>query len=66
MKLNGITRYYTAKIEAELGHKEKSVEYLREAIARGMEFREELFEFDADLKNLLDYPPFIALVKPRE
>ena len=63
---NGVTRYYAAKIEAELHHKEKSVEYLRQSIAKGMEFREELFEFDADLKNLLDYPPFIELVKPKE
>jgi tetratricopeptide (TPR) repeat protein len=63
---NGITRYYVAKIEAVLGHKEESVEYLRQSIDKGMEFREELFEFDADLKNLFDYPPFIALVTPKE
>jgi len=63
---NGLTRYYVAKIEAGLGHKEKSIEYLQQSIARGMEFREELFEFDADFKDLLDYPPFIELVTPKE
>ena len=63
---NGLPSYYAAKIEAELGHKEKSVEYLRQAIANGIEFRQELFEFDADLKILLDYPPFIELVRPNE
>ena len=30
-----------------------------------MEFGEELFEYDSDLKDLLDYPPFIELVKPK-
>jgi len=63
---NGITRYYVAKIEAEMGNKETSVNYLKEAIARGFEFRQDLFEFDADLKNLFGYPAFIDLVTPKE
>jgi len=61
-----IIRYYVAKIETELGHKEKAVEYLRQSVSNGMEYSEDLFEFDADFKNLLDYPPFIALVTPKE
>ena len=63
---SGIIRYYIAKIEAELGHKEKSVDYLRQSIARGNEYREDLYQFDGDLGNLLDYPPFIELVTPKE
>ena len=63
---SGIIRYYVAKIEAELGHKEKSVDYLRQSIARGNEYREDLYQFDGDLGNLLDYPPFIELVTPKE
>ena len=63
---SGIIRYYVAKIEAELGHKEKSVDYLRQSIARGNEYREDLYQFDGDLRNLLDYPPFIELVTPKE
>lgn len=63
---NGLTRYYVAKIEAELGHKEKSVEFLSQSIDKGMEFREDLFEYDADLKKLMDFPPFIELVRPKE
>ena len=63
---SGIIRYYAAKIEAELGHKEKSVDYLRQSIARGNEYREDLYQFDGDLGTLLDYPPFIELVTPKE
>jgi tetratricopeptide (TPR) repeat protein len=63
---NGVTRYYAGKVEAGIGNKEMSVNYLREAIAKGCEFREDLFQFDADLVNLFDYPPFVELVTPKE
>ncbi len=63
---NGITRYYVAKIESELGNKDKAVAYLQESMAKGMEYGEALFEYDGDLKNLIDYPPFIELITPKE
>ena len=59
------TRYYIAKIELALGNKDKSIDYLQQSLKKGMEFGEELFEYDSDLKDLLDYPPFIELVKPK-
>jgi tetratricopeptide (TPR) repeat protein len=59
------TRYYIAKIELALGNKDKSIDYLQQSVKKGMEFGEELFEYDSDLKDLLDYPPFIELVKPK-
>ena len=60
-----VTRYYIAKIELALGNKDKSVDYLQQSVKKGMEFGEDLFEYDSDLKDLLDYPPFIELVKPK-
>jgi tetratricopeptide (TPR) repeat protein len=62
---NGILRYFVAKIELALGNKEKSVEYLQQSLQRGMDYGEELFEYDSDFKDLIDYPPFIELVKPK-
>jgi tetratricopeptide (TPR) repeat protein len=59
------TRYFIAKIELALGNKDKSLDYLQQSLKKGMEFGEELFEYDSDLKDLLDYPPFIELVKPK-
>jgi tetratricopeptide (TPR) repeat protein len=59
------TRYFIAKIELALGNKDKSMDYLQQSLKKGMEFGEELFEYDSDLKDLLDYPPFIELVKPK-
>jgi tetratricopeptide (TPR) repeat protein len=59
------TRYFVAKIELALGNKDKSMDYLQQSLKKGMEFGEELFEYDSDLKDLLDYPPFIELVKPK-
>ena len=59
------TRYFIAKIELALGNKDKSIDYLQQSLKKGMEFGEELFEYDSDLKDLLDYPPFIELVKPK-
>jgi tetratricopeptide (TPR) repeat protein len=63
---HGVTRYYVAKIEAELNDKAKSVDFLRQAVAKGFEFRPSLFEFDGDLGNMLNYQPFIELVTPKE
>ncbi len=63
---HGVTRYYAAKIESELNDKEKSVDFLRQAVAKGFEFRQDLFEFDGDLKNVVNYPPFVELVTPKE
>jgi tetratricopeptide (TPR) repeat protein len=60
-----VTRYYIAKIELALGNKDKSIDYLQQSLKKGMEFGEELFEYDSDLKDLLDYPPFIELVRPK-
>jgi tetratricopeptide (TPR) repeat protein len=60
-----ITRYYIAKIELALGNKDKSIDYLQQSLKKGMEFGEELFEYDSDLKDLINYPPFIELVKPK-
>ena len=62
---NGFTRYYIAKIELALGNKDKSMEYLQQSLKKGMEFGEDLFEYDSDLKDLFDYSPFIELVKPK-
>jgi tetratricopeptide (TPR) repeat protein len=62
---NGFTRYYIAKIELALGNKDKSMEYLQHSLKKGMEFGEDLFEYDSDLKDLFDYPPFIELVRPK-
>ena len=59
------TRYFIAKIQLALGNKDKSIDYLQQSLKKGMEFGEELFEYDSDLKDLLDYPPFIELVKPK-
>src|SRR5258706_9634851 len=63
---HGIARYYAAKIEAELNNKEKCVDLLRQAITKGFEFRQDLFDSDADLKKMGDYPPFLDLVAPKE
>ncbi|HMG91494.1 MAG TPA: hypothetical protein VK589_15650 [Chryseolinea sp.] len=60
-----LTRYYIAKIELALGNKDKSIDYLQQSLKKGMEFGEDLFEYDSDLKDLLDYPAFIELVKPK-
>lgn len=62
---NGFTRYYIAKIELALGNKDKSMDYLQQSLKKGMEFGEDLFEYDSDLKDLFDYPPFIELVKAK-
>lgn len=62
---NGYTRYYVAKIELALGNKDKAVEYLQQSLTKGTEFGEELFEYDSDFKDLLDYPPFIELVRAK-
>ncbi|HEX6891567.1 MAG TPA: hypothetical protein VF141_12745 [Chryseolinea sp.] len=62
---NGTIKYFIAKIELALGDKDKSIDYLQKSVEKGMEFGEELFEYDSDLKDLLDYPPFIELVKPK-
>ncbi len=62
----GMTRYYCAKVEAGLGNKDKAVAYLKEAIDKGMEYADDLFGFDADLRSLVDYPPFIELSRPKD
>ncbi|HEX6891566.1 MAG TPA: hypothetical protein VF141_12740, partial [Chryseolinea sp.] len=62
----GLTRYYCAKIEAELGNKDMAVAYLKEAIEKGMEYGEDQFAYDADLRSLVDYPPFIELSGPKD
>ena|GEM_PF-3394204 len=62
----GLTRYYCAKVEAQLGNKDKAVAYLKESIDKGKEYGVDEFEYDADLSSLLDYPPFIELVRPKD
>jgi hypothetical protein len=62
----GHTRYYCAKVEAELGNKDKAFAYLKESIDKGKEYGDDEFEYDADLRPLLDYPPFIELSRPKD
>lgn len=58
--------YLKARIYAQLGEIDEAVELIRSALVKG-QLRHHLdFERDIFLKPLFDYPPFQALVKPKD
>jgi tetratricopeptide (TPR) repeat protein len=61
--LNGRHRYAQARIAAELGDKERALEFLRRALAEGRTYPE--LHRDHHLRRLRDYPPFQELVRPK-
>ncbi|NRB46730.1 MAG: hypothetical protein HRU41_03590 [Saprospiraceae bacterium] len=62
----GATPYLMARIHAVLGEKEKAFELLQTARDQGRLFIWGNFSFDLDLANLKGYPPFEALIHPKE
>jgi tetratricopeptide (TPR) repeat protein len=56
--------YWRACIAASLGEKERAVELLKEAYARGEPHSVEV-HIDVDLEPLWDYPPFQELIEPK-
>jgi len=60
------TDYLNARIYALLGQKDRAVQLLKSALEKGQLFHNYDFYRDIYLKPLFDYPPFQALVQPRE
>ena len=56
--------YCRASIAAVLGEKERAVELLKEAFAKGLTYGSYILA-DMDLENLRDYEPFKELMRPK-
>jgi DNA-binding SARP family transcriptional activator len=71
-RLQGVNRPYSrgahtfwrARIAAVLGEREQAVELLRDAFAQGHRHGTDTHT-DVDLETLRDYPPYLALIRPR-
>jgi len=55
---------WSARIAALLGERERAVELLRQAFARGYQYGPDLHS-DPDLEPLRDYPPFQEMIRPK-
>ena len=60
----GWTWYWRAAIAAQLGDKQRAVEFLRQGYAEGLIHSLEM-HCDIDLEPLWDYPPFQELIAPK-
>lgn len=64
--LRGGTSYLKARIYAVLGEKEKAVEELEKSLEQGKVIIWWTVTFDLDFVNLKGYPPFEALIAPKD